>query len=218
MSSRIEGTLRAYFRLIRLPLVPTAIADTWAGWFLGGGTMEARPLAGLAGFSACAYAFGMVFNDLCDLPNDRIEHPERPLPNGAVSRRAAGAMALTLLGVSMLAAWRLPSGARTVACALLGAIAGYDALLKRWAPAGTVGMGLCRTLNLLTGALAAATPFGPRPAACAAAIGLGLYITIVTSVSVREAVNPALGIWVRRGILLLIPLDAALCFAGTRNA
>ncbi len=206
--------MRALLRLVRLPLIPTAVADPWAGWFLAGGAIEARPLVLLAVFSVCAYAFGMVFNDLCDLPGDRTEHPARPLPSGTVSRRWAGALALALLGGAALAAWHLPPATRHVACALLASIAGYDAFLKVWPPAGAAGMGLCRALNFLTGALAADVGTISMSTASGAAV-LGLYVCAITTISSRERLAPHLAPWVRRGLLMLIPLDAALCLAGT---
>jgi len=49
-------------------------------------------------------AAGNVFNDLCDLEIDRINRPDRPLPSGKVSPRAAGALAAALFAAGLVLA------------------------------------------------------------------------------------------------------------------
>src|SRR5258706_4210279 len=103
----MRSTLRAYAKLLRLPNVFTAVADPLAGWFLVGGGSPAWQLALLAGTSACLYTSGTVFNDCFDYRLDCREHPERPLPSGAISLGAAITLGVALmivgLGLAMLA-------------------------------------------------------------------------------------------------------------------
>ncbi|HQR41690.1 MAG TPA: UbiA family prenyltransferase, partial [Gemmatales bacterium] len=78
--------LQALAQLIRLPNVFTAPADVIAGAALAGLTLSSSStnieilLTCLA--SACAYAAGMIMNDLVDYQVDAHERPERPLPSG----------------------------------------------------------------------------------------------------------------------------------------
>jgi len=55
----------------------------------------------VTGFSICAYS--MVINDYYDIEVDRVNQPTRPLPSGAVSARAALALATALLVVGVFA-------------------------------------------------------------------------------------------------------------------
>lgn len=56
----------------------------------------------VTGFAICAYS--MVINDYYDIEVDRVNQPERPLPSGDVSPRAAVLMSAALLIVGLLAA------------------------------------------------------------------------------------------------------------------
>jgi geranylgeranylglycerol-phosphate geranylgeranyltransferase len=56
----------------------------------------------LMGFAICAYS--MVINDYYDIEVDRVNQPERPLPSGQVTPRAALWLSVALLLIGMLAA------------------------------------------------------------------------------------------------------------------
>ena len=80
-------SLLPFLKLIRLPNVLTAAADSLAGWLLVGGALGA--VGGwlpLAVASMVLYAAGMALNDVFDLEIDRVERPARPIPSGQVSR------------------------------------------------------------------------------------------------------------------------------------
>ena len=72
--------------------------------------------------ATCLYAGGMVLNDVFDLAIDRKERPERPLPSGRISPRAAALVGWILLIAGVAAAaianhddvW-LPAIAATIA-------------------------------------------------------------------------------------------------------
>ena len=185
--------LRTYAQLIRLPNLPTALADICLaalalavqpafGELAGGFPYDRFALVLLA--SACLYCSGMVWNDFFDIDQDRRERPFRPLPSGRVSPREAA----TLGGVLMLAgvgfAFLAGRTAFVVSLCLVVAIFLYDCWLKRiWA--GPVGMGLCRFLNVLLGLSLAGsipTPWGVHLAAV-----VGLYIVGVTWLARTEA-------------------------------
>ena len=94
---------------------------------------------------------GNALNDVADLEIDRINRPQRPLPTGHLSRRAAlvQSVVLALAGIG-LALWQGPA-LGGMALLVTAALVLYDLWLKRTALWG----------NLLVSALAAAAfPFG----------------------------------------------------------
>jgi 4-hydroxybenzoate polyprenyltransferase len=189
--------LHVYAQLVRLPALPTALADICLG-ALAVGALPARwlPFGLLALASACLYCGGMAWNDFFDVEQDRRERPFRPIPSGKVSRRAAGLFGAALLAggvASALLAGRVlaaqVAGARpfapmALAVGLAAAILLYDAHLKRtWA--GPLGMGTCRFLNVLLGTALGGT--APGGQALHLALIVGLYIVGVTWLARTEA-------------------------------
>ncbi len=189
--------LPVYAQLVRLPALPTALADICLG-ALAVGALPARwlPFLLLALASACLYSGGMVWNDFFDVEQDKRERPFRPIPSGKVSRRAAGLFGAALLTGGVLAALLAGSvlaaqveGARplaptALALGLVAAILLYDARLKRtWA--GPLGMGACRFLNVLLGISISGT--APGPQALHLGVIVGLYIVGVTWFARTEA-------------------------------
>jgi 4-hydroxybenzoate polyprenyltransferase len=171
-----------YIELIRPANVVTALTDVLAGYAVAGlGNHTALPwlLASTAGL----YAGGVVLNDVFDRDLDRVERPERPIPSGRVTARAAATFGGGLLAVGVLTA----AIAGPIAGMLAGLISGfvllYDAWGKRQGVFGPLNMGICRGLNLLLGAAAV-------PAALASNWHLAflplLYITAVTALSRGE--------------------------------
>lgn len=144
--------LCACLQLMRLPNTFTAMADVLAGYLMvRGWQIVWSELAGLLASTTCIYAAGCVLNDLHDLPVDRRDHPERPLPSGMVSRGEALALTafLYLAGTgSAAAAGAVPLLAAVVLSALTMS---YDLLLKDSTPFGQLNMAACRALNLVLG-------------------------------------------------------------------
>src|SRR6516162_8537732 len=105
------SALRTYAQLVRLPNLPTALADVC----LGALAAQALPQRWLSFVllllaSACLYSAGMVWNDFFDLEQDKRERPFRPLPSGRISLRAASALGASLMiagfGFAFLAVMR----------------------------------------------------------------------------------------------------------------
>ena len=142
-----------YFKIMRLPLVFTAIADVTAAYYLstsGQGSWKIAIFLGM--ISAGLYTGGMVLNDLCDVKRDRELHPHRPFPQGSLSLLegwllfgllTGGALGLTLLLESKYLPWALVT---------LGAVVFYDSLAKKWALTGILAMAMCRAGNFSLGA------------------------------------------------------------------
>jgi 4-hydroxybenzoate polyprenyltransferase len=182
----------AYLELVRLPNVPTAMADVAMGFLfthLAFGSRDGWIMGLLIAASSLLYMAGMVLNDVFDAAADAVDRPERPIPSGRVSLRAARWLGweLLVLGVAVgwLAAW-LAGDLRPglVAVGLGACVVGYDAWLKR-TPLGPAAMGACRLLNVLLGMSAAAGPWRDEHLLVAAAIGV--YIAGVTWFARTEA-------------------------------
>jgi 4-hydroxybenzoate polyprenyltransferase len=182
--------MRSYWQLLRIPTVFTAAADIVLGFQLTHRSFEPWPkFVGLLVASACLYLAGMVFNDVFDVAQDTLERPQRPIPSGRVSRRAAVILGSILMLIGVAAAWTVNEQSRLIAGLLVIAILAYDAVLKR-TPLGPLGMGLCRFLNVMLGASDFAWwnvgSFWARPQ-IVVAIGLGIYIIGVTWFARTEA-------------------------------
>jgi 4-hydroxybenzoate polyprenyltransferase len=191
------STFRDYLQLMRLPAVFTAMADVTMGFLfvqLGGTQWSPTPsdfatLATLVAASSLLYVAGMVLNDVFDVDIDCRERPERPIPSGRVpldSARRLGWRLLTLGVVAGTGAVFFTGSLRSgvVAAILATAVLLYDAWLKR-TPLGPVGMGACRTLNVLLGMSAVDAPFHVEHWLVAGAIGV--YVAGITLFARKEA-------------------------------
>jgi 4-hydroxybenzoate polyprenyltransferase len=182
--------LPPYARLVRLPNLPTAVADVaLAALAVDALPGSWLPFLLLAAASSCLYCAGMVFNDWFDADEDRRDRPDRPIPSGQVSAAQALRLGAGLLGGGLLLAvlaglvLSRAGGAGSfltpvlVAGILAGMILLYDGWLKH-TPLGPLVMGSCRFLNVLLGVSVTgglAWPLGPH-----LALVVGLYIVGVT--------------------------------------
>ncbi len=109
------------------------------------------PAAWLLLSSVALYAGGVALNDVFDAALDKVERPERPIPSGVVSRRAAAVYGGTLLFLGVGLAFLAHPVSAYVALLLGLAILAYDAFSKKIAFLGPLNMGICRGLNLVLG-------------------------------------------------------------------
>jgi 4-hydroxybenzoate polyprenyltransferase len=190
-------SLRSYAQLVRLPNLPTPLADiALAGLTVGALGRRWPAFVLLLMASACLYMAGMVWNDFFDVEQDARERSGRPIPSGRVSRWSAGILGTALLGTGVLLA--LLAGQVLVlcgesagsllpgilACSLAAAILLYDGWLKRtWL--GPIAMGSCRFLNVLMGISLSGSLLGPLGTHLALVVGL--YIVGVTWFARTEA-------------------------------
>jgi 4-hydroxybenzoate polyprenyltransferase len=189
--------LQTYAELVRLPNLPTALADICLG-ALAAGALPGRwlPFALLLLASACLYCAGMVWNDFFDVEQDKRERPQRPIPSGRVSRSEAARIGAVLMAAGLLFAlmagvavgrWGPDNSAAAsplLAACLVAAIFAYDGWLKR-TPLGPVAMGLCRFLNVLLAVSVSGSLLWPKGAHLAFVVGL--YIVGVTWFARTEA-------------------------------
>jgi 4-hydroxybenzoate polyprenyltransferase len=209
--------MKAWLQLVRLPNVFTAVADVLMGYLVTHGTLQpASHFAHLVAASCLFYLSGMVLNDVFDAEIDSRERPERPIPSGRITKRAATTCGFAMLASGTLVAcfasfalhdWR-PA---IVATALATCVILYDSALKR-TPIAPLAMGACRTLNVLLGMSLAsqsglATPDGLATSVASRfvdwntttawliALGIGVYIVGLTwfaRTEVRTSSRPQL--------------------------
>ena len=145
-----------------------------------------------------------MFNDCFDYQLDSIEHPDRPLPSGAVPLKTAW-----LLGsILMLAALALAALAGPVPFGVgtfLGAmIFFYNAWARRFAVLRSLVLGTCRFSNFLLGMRCLPVRMWWMP------VTLGVYVGIITFLSHRKADNQALQPIIQRLFLGIIVVDATV--------
>lgn len=149
-----------FLRLMRLANIVTAVSDILAGiavaGYVSGRGWDPVPVALLVVATIGLYGGGVVFNDVFDAALDRLERPERPIPSGLISRRAAIIFGTALLALGISAASLVheqgllsASGLLAIAIALAALI--YDKWSKHHPFLGPLNMGICRGLNLLLG-------------------------------------------------------------------
>jgi 4-hydroxybenzoate polyprenyltransferase len=187
-----RATLLTWLQLMRLPTVFTALSNILCGYFI----THAPKISDLASLTELwcllastfgLYLGGMVLNDVFDANLDAVERPERPIPSGRISRKAAAifGVLLTVVGVISAALVGMPS--LLIAMFIVPAVLVYNSVLKSTF-AAPLGMATCRFLNLMLGASAVSELAGLWNAAplCIAA-GLALYILGVTVFARNEA-------------------------------
>jgi len=147
--------------LARPANLPTSAADIVAGASLAGAFVAIQgsnwsavpwlDFLVLLSSSVLLYAAGVILNDVFDLPIDRVERPERPLPSGLIAVKAASFFGASLMAIGVALAFLVHALAGSLALALALAILLYDALAKKHGFFGPLVMGICRGLNLLLG-------------------------------------------------------------------
>ena len=182
------GKLCAWGRLLRLPNLFTAPWDPVCGFLIAGGASDPEKIGYLAVAALCAYAFGLVTNDIADLKTDTAERPARPLPSGEISMKEASIAAVVLCIVAL----ELTSFAGHGACfgmmLLLVVILLYNYCGRKSALLSSALMGLCRVFSFGIGVAAVYPEIPPlNMTLCALyAAGMFLFILGITLVARRE--------------------------------
>lgn len=176
---------RAYLQLVRVPNLFTAAADVLAGFlFVGSLVDDAAALTFLLAASVCFYAGGVALNDVLDAARDAVQRPERPIPSGAISRKAAAVLAIALLTLGCALSASASDRAMRLGLVLAACIVLYDGILKGTFLAAPT-MGACRAVNLLLG-MSVVDAWNAPPNLYAAGL-MWLYVTSLTFFARREA-------------------------------
>ncbi|HZE78153.1 MAG TPA: UbiA family prenyltransferase [Nitrososphaeraceae archaeon] len=145
--------LRNYLLLIRLPNTFTVPPDILVGYFVVGhqDSADALSLPLLIVSSVLLYISGIVFNDLFDLEEDKIDSPNRPLPSNKISVKSASLLAVSTMSSANIIAYHVSQQSLLVSFVISCTIIAYDYKLKK-TKVGFIIMGLARGLNILLGA------------------------------------------------------------------
>jgi len=175
--------IKHWLALLRISNLPTVWSNALAGSVMGfwisaeaqhdvvmgqGAQQLGRSLAQgwplLAGFSLI-YVGGMAMNDAMDAPMDARARPERPIPAGAISRRAAttATVVLLLAGLGLLEMYRQTNHVNEPwvlvgGLALIVAMQAYNVLHAQTAW-GMAFMAACRGLVTWTAGIAYTGPY-----------------------------------------------------------
>ncbi len=201
---RRPSAARAWLRLARVSNTPTVVSNTVAGAVVATGAARADTVALVALAMALFYTAGMILNDVLDEEVDRRERPERPLPSGAVSRRAAVAAVVALFGAGAALLAILGVAPLLAGLGLIALIVLYD-IWHKGNPLSPVLMGGCRALVYVIAALAVAGSAGLDLLATAAV--LLLYVVGLTEMAKSEATGRS-PIWPVTAVLLAVPFWA----------
>ena len=185
--------MKAWLQFFRLPNLPTAPGDALAGAgvtvLLQGVTDRAVSASLAAGAAALfLYMYGLADNDVFGAASDAASAPDRPIPSGRISLRAARMARSACLFLALLlgAGFRLPAAWWFVIALLTGTVCLYNRTKNKWL------MGLCRGLSVLAGASAVVPANADllRPVVAwtivLLALAWTLYIAMVTKLSEGE--------------------------------
>lgn len=102
-----------------------------------------------AAFFVCA--FGNLVNDIRDVESDRINHPCRALPTGAVSIERARTLSFFLLIISLVLTFWLSWPGRIIVLAGLIVVTAYNLYLKRLPYWGNFSVSILSGLTFILG-------------------------------------------------------------------
>lgn len=159
------------------------------------------------------YVGGMYLNDAFDSRLDAQYRPERPIPSGAITRRAVSAIGGIMLGLGVaLFAWTGPIPG-WIALGLAACIVLYDAVHKKTSFAPIL-MASCRFLLYVAAASAGAE--GLSESVFWGALALGLYVAGLSCLARHEATGERVNYWAL--LLLVAPVIIAGMLYGFTSA
>lgn len=149
--------LFSVLQLMRPANIVTSIADILAGIAIAGflvpefwTTEIITNILLLIVSTSGLYGGGIVFNDVFDIENDKVNRPERVIPSGRVTLFQAKLLGTLLLLIGITAFLvSLISGVLAISIAVFALF--YDKFSKHHKVFGPLNMGLCRGLNLILG-------------------------------------------------------------------
>ncbi len=207
------GRLMPWLRLVRVPNLFTVPGDPILGYALCGGDFSRAEPYLVAAVSTLVYIFGLVTNDIADIEVDRKERPGRPLPSGQVHPTDAAVLACLCLAASAALAALSGQGRPfyVLMAALCAAVLVYNFGLKRSRLLGPMLLGLCRTLSILLGAVAADRMlFGCNPLLLLAVISAAFFYVYGVSLAASGEMEPGRRPLSLAGPFLIIGASAAM--------
>lgn len=155
---RFSSRAVAVLSLVRWENALLSVAGVVLGaWWAAGRPNEPETIV-MAGVAVLLTAFANADNDVRDFQIDRIAHPNRPLPSGALSIRSARiVVGLSAAGALVLSS--LLGGAETLAAVgVIAAMTLYNRGMKAHGVPGNVVVAIVASLPFLFGAWSAGSP------------------------------------------------------------
>ena len=148
-----RSNLKDYLILVRLPNLFTLPTNVLVGYAIVSPiTMTSYiQVLLLVTISILLYCVGLILNDIYDYNIDKKERPNRPLPSGKVSRRAAIGLVITFSILALSLSFIISVTTFVISSIILITIIGYDKFLKK-TRAGPFTLGAARVMNVLLGA------------------------------------------------------------------
>lgn len=234
--SRARGVLRAYLELSRISNLPTVWTNVLTGCGVGvlvrefarmidqglpldsiEPTIAPIPLWPTAAMTAAGvsllYIGGMAMNDLVDARFDHEERPDRPIPSGRITPRAATRFVVVTLVVGLILVALAGLSALMFGAWLVAMILLYDLVHKKTAWSVLI-MGLCRALVYVCAAVAVAGDelfrHGLWKIAVMLGVMIGLYTAGITVIARSENDGRLDGRKWLSVLMVLLPLAAPL--------
>ena len=147
-------TIKGLYKLSRpLSTLTGVLAVVLGGYVAGTGAWDKIALAALATLLAAASA--NAWNDYRDIDIDRINQPQRPLPSGMVSPRAALIFSIVLAALSIVLAALISPVALAIAVGSIILLYIYSIWLKSTVLLGNATVALISALSPIFGGVAA---------------------------------------------------------------
>ena len=149
--------IAAYLKIARPANIITAISDIIAGFAIAGVLFQ--PSMELLGESMILlllatiglYGGGIVFNDVFDMEEDKINRPERVLPSGQLLKKQAIIFGTGLFSFGVAFAFAASTSSGVLALLITVLALSYDKYGKHHSFLGPINMGICRSMNLFLG-------------------------------------------------------------------
>jgi geranylgeranylglycerol-phosphate geranylgeranyltransferase len=130
-----------------------AAAGVCAGaWWSAGDITRPVVFAALAAIALTAVA--NTSNDLADIEIDRVAHPKRPLPSGAISPSSAKRVAIVCAVAALALTVLVDPWLAVLTVAVVAIMWSYSAQLKRYGIPGNIAVAVLGSLPFLYGAWA----------------------------------------------------------------
>ena len=146
-----------FIKMARPANIITAISDIIAGFAIAGvffiSSLEVRleSIFLLIVSTIGLYGGGIIFNDIFDYKEDKINRPERVLPSGKISKNEAILFGSSMFIIAILSAFFVSTLSGILAFLICILALSYDKYAKHNTILGPLNMGLCRSVNLLLG-------------------------------------------------------------------
>lgn len=208
--------LTGWFQLLRLPHIFTVPGDPLAAFLIAGGLLlETRGFLSIAAacfISMALSLFGIITNDLADIQIDSTQHPDRPLPRGLVSPRAASYAAQLCFLAAVVPAICLGWRFFFVTFVALVSIYSYNFYVKYRPKRASVMMAVMRDLTFGLGILVV-PDISIRRILLLIVYGVGLFLyycglnEITRSETLSKMVRPGGGrMLAGAGLCVIVPL------------